>query len=335
MKVLVTGGAGYVGSCICQALIKSGHTPVILDSLLSGREGFVADKIFYKSDISDKETIFNIFRDHPDIEFTIHCAERAMVDFSVFNPYEYYVSNVVKSIDMFKTLSEVNCHKIILCSSASIYDDVAGYMVSERSPIRPGSPFARSKYIMEMVLQDFCTAYDMRCITLRYFNPIGAAPDLSCGPEKSNSGNAVSRLIHSYNTDEPFVINGTDWETRDGTCIRDYIHVWDVAEAHVAAMEAFDKAICAYSAEIKSDSRYLAINIGTGIGSTVTEAVKAFENTTGEKINVIYVNRRPGDNCGSYADTNMAKRLIGWKAQLSMEEAMLDALRWEEEKGKR
>ena len=327
MKVIVTGGAGYVGSAICQALISNGHIPVIVDTLSSGREYFVQDKCFYKVDVGDPEIIKQIFTEHPDVEAVIHCAERAMVDSSVFNPYEYYISNVVKSIELCKVIAELGCKKLIYCSSASIYEDVTGYMVNEHSPIHPRSPFARSKYITEMVLEDFCNAYDLRCITLRYFNPIGAAPDMSCGPEASNSGNIVSRILNAVNKNEPFVINGSDWATRDGTCIRDYSHVWDVAMAHVKAVENFDMA---FEARETKGMQYLPINIGSGIGSTVKEVVTAYENVSSDKVVIKYGPRRVGDIGGSYASTTLAEKALDWKCELSMEEAILDTIRWSE-----
>jgi len=327
MKVLISGGAGYVGSCISQALVASGHTPVILDTLVSGRDYFVADKLFYKADIGDLDVVARIFEENPDIEALIHCAERAMVMNSVSNPYEYYISNVSKSMDFCNFVTEAGCKKLIYCSTAGVYEDVAGYMVSESSPIKPKSPFARSKYITEMILEDFCAAYDTRCITLRYFNPIGAAPDMSCGAELSNAGNIVSEILSAVANDTPFVITGVDWPTKDGTCIRDYVHVWDLAMAHVKALENYERAF-----RVSESSGYLPINIGSGIGTTVKEVITAFENVTGDKVPVQIGKRRAGDICGSYASTNNARDFIDWKAELSMEEAILDTIRWEEYK---
>jgi len=309
MKVLVTGGAGYVGSTICSALIDKGYTPIILDS------------------IGNKEVINKIFNEHGDINFTIHCAEKSSIDISVSNPYEYYNSNVVRSIELFKNLSDNGCKNIIFCSSASIYDDVAGYMVTENSPINPRSPFARSKYITEMILRDFAAAYDMKCISLRCFNPIGADPLMRSGITEKNPHNIVYKMLESVYRNEEFVISGNDWNTRDGTCIRDYIHVFDVALAHIKALENFDKA---FTKVTTSSKNFLSINIGSGLGSTVKELIYAFENITGEKVKIVYGDRRPGDVVGSYANIERAKAAIDWETTLSMEEGILDAIRFKE-----
>ena len=329
MKVLVTGGAGFVGSTICSALLDNGHTPIILDSLISGRGAFVQDKLFYKGDVSDVALLERIFTAHTDIGIAIHCAERAAVEQSVLDPYHYYADNVGKTLLLFKTLYDLGCKKFIFCSSAGLYDDVAGHMVTENSPIRPRSPFTRSKYISEMILKDFCNAYDMRCITMRYFNPVGADPQMRSGLQPKNPVNIVGRLMRVLLGDEKaFIIAGQDWDTRDGSCIRDYIHVWDVAMAHVKAVEQFDNAFD--KAELQSKN-YLTLNIGSGVGTTVLEFIYAFENIVGEKINIIVSDvHRPGDIAGSYANISRAKALLGWEAAISIEEAIMDAVRWEE-----
>ncbi len=328
MKILVTGGAGYVGSVICSAFLDYGYTPIILDSLITGRDNFVKDKIFYKGDIGDKQLIEKIFKEHDDIEFAVHCAEKAAVEQSVSNPYEYYNANVVKSMELFKTLFDLGCKKFIFNSSASLYEDVPGYMVTEKSPINPRSPFARSKYITEMILKDFCNAYDMKCITLRYFNPIGADPKMRSGLQPKNPINIIGKLLKVVEGKEKvFKIAGKDWGTRDGTCIRDYVHVWDVALAHIKAIENFDSAFS--KADLK-DKGYMPLNIGSGIGVTVKEFISAFENIVGEKINVELSEHRLGDIAGSYANISRAKELIDWQASICIEEAILDSLKWEE-----
>ncbi|MFN7035802.1 MAG: NAD-dependent epimerase/dehydratase family protein, partial [Bellilinea sp.] len=181
MKYLITGGAGYIGSTIASALLDAGHTPVILDNLSVGKREFVRERIFYEGDIADEALLERIFAEHPDIQATVHCAALIIVPESVEKPYEYYRENVAKSLELFRVLNRLGYNRVLFSSSASIYDDVPGFMVTESSPLKPRSPYARTKYMMEMILRDFCIAYGMKGIALRYFNPIGADPQLRSG----------------------------------------------------------------------------------------------------------------------------------------------------------
>jgi UDP-glucose 4-epimerase len=328
MKVLVTGGAGYIGSTICSILLDNGHIPVILDSLVTGKEEFTKGRIFYKGDIADKVLLKKIFDEHPEIRHTIHCAALIVVPESVERPYDYYKENVAKSLELFKNLNDLGCKNLVFSSSASIYDDVPGYMVTEESPLNPRSPYARTKFMMEMVLKDFCISYGMKGIALRYFNPIGADPKLRTGIHIKEPSHVLGKLVDTALGKIPqFCITGNNWDTRDGTGIRDYIHLWDLANAHLLAMENFDHAFA------KSDTPnvpYLVINLGTGNGVTVKELVNAFENVFGKKINKVETDPRPGDVAGAYANANKAKKLINWETKKTIEEGISDALKWGE-----
>jgi UDP-glucose 4-epimerase len=326
MKVLVTGGAGYIGSTICSALEDNGHVPVVLDSLVTGRAEFAKGRAFYQADIADRQALEKVFADHPDIEYTIHCAALIVVPDSVQRPYDYYTANVAKSLELFRNLNELGCKNVVFSSSASIYDVVPGFMVTEKSPLKPGSPYARTKYMMEMVLQDFCSAYDMRGIALRYFNPIGADPKMRTGLQIAQPSHALGVLVQVALGKVPeFGITGTDWPTRDGTGIRDYVHVWDLVEAHVLAIENFSDA---FAKSDTPDSPYLVINLGTGRGVTVRELVDAFEKVYGQKINKRDAPPRPGDAAGAFANADRAKRLLGWQTKLTIEQGIADALEW-------
>ncbi|HOV68863.1 MAG TPA: NAD-dependent epimerase/dehydratase family protein, partial [Clostridia bacterium] len=164
MKILITGGAGYIGSTVASALEDSGHTPIILDSLISGCRYFTKNRIFYEGDIADSKLIKKIFSEHPDISHVIHCAALIVVPDSVKDPAGYYTENVCKSLSLFKSLLNIGCKNIIFSSSASIYDETKDFMVSESSPLNPRSPYARTKYMMEAILSDFCSAYSMKGI---------------------------------------------------------------------------------------------------------------------------------------------------------------------------
>ncbi len=328
MKVLITGGAGYIGSTIASALEDAGHTPVILDSLVTGREEFTRGRAFYRADIADRAALEQVFREHPDIYAVIHCAALIVVPESVAHPYEYYRENVSKSLELFRALNDLGAKRVVFSSSASIYDLVPGYMVTETSPLKPGSPYARTKYMMEMVLQDLCGATGLRGIALRYFNPIGADPKMRSGIHVKNPSHVLGKLVDTALGKNPvFEITGVDWPTRDGTGIRDYIHVWDLAQAHIKAVEQFDQV---FERLDPSGQRYAVINLGTGRGVTVRELVEAFQRVYGQKINQQDSPPRPGDVAGAYANADTARRLLGWEAQLTIDQGIADALRWAE-----
>lgn len=326
MKILVTGGAGYIGSTTCSALLDAGHTPIILDSLVNGRQAFTDGRIFYQGDIADKALLRRIFSDHPDIAAVIHFAALIVVPESVAHPYEYYKENVCKSLEMFRVLHELGCQRILFSSSASIYDTKADFMVREEDPLKPQSPYARTKYMMEMVLEDTCRAYGMRGLALRYFNPIGADPAMRTGPYDPAPTHVLGKMVSAAQGKiDEFLLTGTDWPTRDGTGIRDYVHIWDLAQAHVRAVERFDEAFA------RTGGSYLVINLGTGTGITVRELLDAFERVYGRKIVTRVAPSRPGDVAGAFANADRAQELLGWQAERSVEQGIRDALKWTDE----
>lgn len=326
MKFLITGGAGYIGSTVASALEDNGHIPIILDSLVTGRVEFTKGRIFYQADIADQDALAKIFTDHPDIEACLHCAALIVVPESVSEPYLYYRENVAKSLELFMNLHKIGCNKVVFSSSASIYASVPGFMVTEQSPLQPSSPYARTKYMMEMVLSDLCAAYGMQGIALRYFNPIGADPKMRSGVHVKEPSHVVGKLVETaLGVNPEFHITGTNYETRDGTGIRDYIHIWDLARAHVSALTEFDAV---FERAGNPEDNYLVINLGTGRGVTVRELVTAFEKVYGQTIQKRDMPPRPGDVPGAYANADTALRLLNWKAELSIEEGISDALKW-------
>ena len=323
MKTLVTGGAGYIGSTVASALLDAGHTPIILDSLVTGKKEFTTDRIFYQGDIADHNLLTKIITDHPDIECCMHFAARTIVGESVAQPYLYYTENLVKSIALFNSLHLLGITKIIFSSSASLYKETEQGMVTEESPVDPLSPYARTKLAVEMVLEDFCNAGHLRGISLRYFNPIGADKQMRTGPFVAEPSHILGKLVNTALGTEPaFHIMGADWQTRDGTAIRDYIHIWDLSRAHVLAAEKFDTTFT------EKNSAYSVINLGSGKGVTVKEFVEAFLHVWGKEMGIKYTNRRPGDVVGAYAVCTKAEALLGWRANFSVEEGIRDALHW-------
>ncbi len=328
MKFLITGGAGYIGSTICSALEDEGHIPVILDSLVTGRREFTRNRIFYHADIADEQAVAKVFSEHPNLHAVIHCAALIVVPESVTHPYEYYRENVGKSLELFRTLNKLGQKRVVFSSSASVYDVTPDFMVTEGSPLNPTSPYARTKYMMEMVLRDFCSAYGMQGIALRYFNLIGADPKMRSGLQSKMPTHILGKLVQVALGELPcFEITGTDYPTRDGTGIRDYIHVWDLARAHVKAVTDFDGV---FTRAGNPPGNYVVVNLGTGRGVTVREMVNAFEQVYGKAINKREVDRRPGDITGAFTNADTAARLLGWKAELSVEQGIADALKWGE-----
>ena len=327
MKVLVTGGAGYIGSITAKALEEAGHTPVILDSLLTGPLVFVKDRIFYEGDIADRALVRRVVEEHPDIEATIHMAARIIVPESVEQPYEYYRDNVAKSLELFDELEKLGKPRVLFSSSASLYALKDEFEVVESDPLDPGSPYARTKRVMEMALEDIAAATSLRAIILRYFNPIGSDPDLESGIYVKEPSHVLGQLVMAARgLKDSFTITGVDHPTRDGTGIRDYIHVWDLAQAHVRAVEQFDEVLAAVGAPSA------IINIGTGSGVTVRELVASFEKVFGSSVPVTEAPPRPGDAVGAYANVDRSAELLGWTAAHSLDDAIASALAWGEKR---
>jgi len=323
LKVLIAGGAGFIGSTVASACIDSGVTPVILDNLVTGRREFTAGRIFYEGDIADGSLVARIFDEHPDIGVVIHCAALIVVPDSVAQPIRYYRENVSKTLEFVSSLIDQGCRRLIFSSSAAFYVPGEDYSVDEESPIEPISPYARTKAFVEAMLADVAAAYPLGVLSLRYFNPIGADPRMRTGLQVPSPSHALGKIIEAYGSGKPFSITGTDYPTRDGTGIRDYIHVWDLAQAHLAAIERFDRAV-------GDDARSVAINLGTGTGTTVRELVTAFEAVVGNPLPIVETVRRPGDAAGAYTRSSRAAELLNWRTALSIEDGIRDSLRWAE-----
>jgi UDP-glucose 4-epimerase len=325
VKVLITGGAGYIGSTIATALEAAGHVPVLVDNLVKGRREFTVDRIFYEADIADRGAITQIIDEHPDIACTIHCAARIVVPESVEQPYEYYRDNVAKSLELFDQLESLHKPRVVFSSSASLYATSDSFEVTEKSPLDPQSPYARTKLVMEMVLRDMCAAGELRAVILRYFNPIGADPDFRSGIYDKLPSHVLGRLVAAARGEiDSFDITGTEHPTRDGTGLRDYIHVWDLAKAHVVAVEKFDEVLAA------EQGPSTIINLGTGQGVTVRELLEAFERVYGTRVPTRELPPRPGDAVGAYANADKAARLLTWHTESSLDDAIASALEWGE-----
>jgi UDP-glucose 4-epimerase len=323
MKILVTGGAGYIGSVTAKALEDAGHVPVILDSLLTGPRAFVRDRLFYEGEIGDRALVRRIVEEHPDLDATIHMAARIVVPESVEQPYEYYRHNVAQSLELFDELVALGKPRIVFSSSGSLYAFTDAFEVREGDALAPTSPYARTKQMIEEVLTDMSVATDLRAILLRYFNPIGSDPDLESGIYAREPSHVLGQLmLAAHGQKDAFTITGTDHPTRDGTGMRDYLHVWDLARAHVRTVEQFDEVL------VEAGAPSVVLNLGRGDGVTVRELIEAFERVTGTSVPTREAPPRPGDAIGAFANVDRAHELLGWKTELSLDEAIASALAW-------
>jgi UDP-glucose 4-epimerase len=322
VKVLIAGGAGFIGSTIASRLLDAGHQPVILDNLVTGRREFCEGRPFYPGDIADPAVLDRIFADHPDITAVVHCAALIVVPESVERPVHYYRENVAKTLEFVDRLIGKGVTRLLFSSSASIYRPGDDFTVDEDSDLTALSPYARTKLIVEQMLSDIAAATSLRVLSLRYFNPIGSDPKMRTGLQLPSPSHALGKLIEAYREGRPFPVTGLDYPTRDGSGIRDYVHVWDLAGAHLKALEVFDDLFPA------GHAGDLAINLGTGTGTTVLEFVEAFNQVADRPVAIERAPRRPGDSAGAYTRSTRAAELLGWRAEHTVADGIRDSLDW-------
>ena len=291
---------------------------MILDSLVTGRREFTAGRAFYHGDICDGPLVDRIFAEHPDIYAVVHCAALIVVADSVANPVAFYQANVTKSLEFVAHLLRDRCRRLIFSSSASIYKAREDLTVDEDSAIDPQSPYAQTKAVCEAMFADIAAAEPLRVLSLRYFNPIGADPKMRTGLQLRRPPHVLGKMIQAQEDGVPFVITGTDWPTKDGSGIRDYIHVWDLATAHVAALTRFDTL----------PGPVTAINLGTGTGTTVRELVDCFNRVSDRPVEAREAGRRPGDVAGAYTRIDRVARLLAWRPQYDVADGIRHSLQW-------
>jgi len=326
-KILVTGGAGFIGSHICAELISGGYNVVIVDNFCNSKEEVIQrlEKItgmpiiFYKNNIRDRDALEKIFATHK-IYAVIHCAGLKSVGESVADPLLYYENNVYGSVVLTQVMKKFGVKKIVFSSSACVYGTDAPAPYSETSLIKPANPYGKSKLFVEEILRDVASADpEWRVALLRYFNPIGAHPSGLIGEDPKGTPNNllpyISQVVTGLKT-ELFVF-GNDYETSDGTGVRDYIHVVDLATGHIKALEWLDE-----------NTGILTANLGTGKGVSVLELIETFSRASGHHISYRFAPRRAGDVAISYADPSVAQRVLGWSAMRTIDEACADAWRW-------
>ena len=328
-RILVTGGAGYIGSTTCVSLLEAGHEIVVVDNLSNSSKAALdrvlelvpnGDLTFYELDIRDRDKLANVFRDH-EVHAVIHFAGMKAVGESVEIPLTYYDANVAGTVTLLQVMHEFGVHNLVFSSSATVYGDPQVLPITEDMALSASNPYGRTKLIIEDILRDVAAAdLTWHIALLRYFNPVGAHSSGRIGEDPSGIPNNLMPFIMqvAVGRRSELVVFGDDYATRDGTCIRDYIHVVDLAEGHVAALGA-----------LASIDGCVAINLGTGTGSTVIEVHSAAEVAVGSSIALRRGPRRAGDAAACYADATRAADLLGWRATRSLGEMCASAWHWQ------
>ena len=306
MKVLVVGGAGYIGSIMCRLPIDRGYHTTVLDNLSLGHRAAVDKRIaFVEGDLADNHLLKKIFTSMK-VDAVMHFAAFASVAESVKNPLNYYDNNVANTVNLLLAMKETGVKYFIFSSSAAVFGNPKEIPIIETHPQQPINPYGRSKGMVEEILKDASAAGYLRFVSLRYFNAAGAYPDGSLGEDHKNETHLIPLALKATLDREaggrPLTIYGTDYDTPDGTCIRDYIHVVDLAEAHILALNyLFDGG----------ESNFF--NLGNGEGFSVMEVIRVAEEVTGRQASVIHGNRRPGDPSVLVASSEKISRILGWQ----------------------
>ncbi len=337
-KILVTGGCGYIGSHTIIDLIENGFEPISVDNLynssedsMSKVEAITGKRIFnYAVDLCDAEATHDIFRENPDIIGVIHFAALKSVGESVHHPIRYFRNNLNSLLNVVDAMTLYDVKHLIFSSSCSVYGNSSDLPVTEETPHSEAeSPYARTKQMGEMILRDFCRKHnDKNSILLRYFNPAGAHSSGIIGEAPTTvASNLVPVIVETaIGKRAEVVVFGDDYDTRDGSCVRDYIHIMDLANAHTKALH--------YLIAGRNRSNCEAFNLGIGEGITVLEAIRAFEKATGQFLNYRIGERRKGDIAAIYSNHDRATKLLGWNPSRGIEEIMQSAWEWEKVKSK-
>lgn len=330
-KILVTGGAGYIGSHTVVELAAAGYKPVIIDnfsnsdpSVLPKIESIIGSKLStYKINFQDKKEVAKLISVEKPVG-VIHFAAYKAVGESVANPLKYYSNNVSGLVNFLEILLEHKIYNFIFSSSCTVYGEPDKLPIDEKAPTKPAtSPYGATKQMCEEILRNVAAGSELKVWSLRYFNPIGAHPSAKIGElPKDTPANLVPFVTQAAaGVRDQLTVFGNDYDTPDGTNIRDYIHVVDLAQSHVKALDHIQK---------QQPSFYDVVNLGTGRGNSVLEIIEAFQKATGGKVPYKIGSRRPGDVVAVYADATKAKKVLGWQAKKTLEEALADAWRWQQ-----
>lgn len=317
MTILVTGGAGYIGSHTVRLLRERGRDVVVVDTLEFGHTAALGDTPLVRADIADRQAIADVVRDY-DVDAVMHFAAYKAAGESMERPGRYFHNNVAGSAALLETLAQLGVMRLIFSSSCAVYGTPDGLPVSEDSAIRPESPYGESKAIIERIMSWYDRCLGLRSISLRYFNAAGAWPDGSIGEDWTVTLNLVPLIMKAaLGRRSALQVFGTDYPTPDGTAIRDYVHVLDLAEAHLRALEL-----------LEGGGQSTAVNLGTGVGSSVLEVLASAEKAIGCPVPYELSPRRPGDPVALYSDGSHARRLLGWSPHHGLGDIVSSAWAW-------
>ncbi|AOH56697.1 UDP-glucose 4-epimerase GalE [Peribacillus muralis] len=316
--ILVVGGAGYIGSHLVKELVNEKEV-VILDNLSTGFRSLVdSNAILVEGNLGDEAVLNEIFGKYP-IEAVMHFAANSLVGESVQDPYKYYENNVGATLTLLNTMLKHDVKNFIFSSTAATYGIPNVDMIDEDQPTDPINPYGRSKLMVEQILEDFAQAYGLHYVVLRYFNAAGAHESAEIGESHDPETHLIPIILqHLLGQREKISVFGTDYETQDGTCIRDYIHVTDLAKAHIIALQAL----------LSGKKNTATYNLGNGKGFSVKDVIDTCEKVTGVKPNIEYADRRPGDPARLVASATRIYEDLGWKASIDLEEIIASAWKW-------
>lgn len=320
--ILVAGGAGYIGSHTVKYLLKNNYNVVVVDNLVYGHAEAVLTPNFEHIDLSDKEALDKVFKKYkPDA--VIHFAAYTYVGESVKEPKKYYHNNVINTINLLDTMLENGVKNIVFSSTCATYGNPQYMPMDEKHPQFPINPYGKTKLMVEKIMQDYHSAYGLKYVALRYFNAAGGDAEGQLGESHDPETHLIPLVLKAIKGEiSQITVFGTDYETPDGTCIRDYIHVEDLADAHMLAVE-----------KLLSGGESYCINLGTGIGNSVKEIIDVSQIVTRKKVPVVYGERREGDPAILYAANSTAKEVLGWSPKYTdIEEIIKTAWIWEQNK---
>ena len=298
--ILVTGGAGYIGSHVVKELLRQNHKPIVFDNLQTGHRKAIENALFVEGDLSDQERLAKVFQTN-SVDAVMHFAADCLVGESVQNPLKYFNNNVSNGLNLIEIMEQFCVNQIVFSSSAAVYGEPEEIPISEGHPCAPTNPYGETKWIFEKALQAFCEAGKLNFISLRYFNAAGADPEGELGEDHSRETHLIPLVIKAALDATSVPIFGTDYETSDGTCIRDYIHVTDLARAHILALRKLEQG--------KVSRIY---NLGNGNGYSVREVIAIVRKVTGRNVATIDSPRRPGDPARLVASSEKIREELGW-----------------------